>query len=96
MNNNNDDYQIVEEVKTYTATPMVLGIVGLVFSILIPLVTYCTAIPGLVISIKRKKDPNDSIAKTGFILSIIALIVSVINSIIGVIMAFSILSNLPL
>ena len=53
---------------------LALGIIGIIFGILFPLVTYCTSIPGLVIATQR---PD----KKGLILNIIAVIIAAINSI---------------
>lgn len=71
-----NEIQHHDVTKTYSSTPIILGVIGLIGGFLIPLIGYCTAIPGIVISSKRKKNPADSKAKTGFILCLIAIIVS--------------------
>lgn len=58
---------------------IVVGIIGIIFAILFPLVTYCTSIPGWVLAAKR---PD----KKGMVLNIIAVILAVINSILGIIL----------
>lgn len=63
---------------------LVLGIVGVLFSLFLPFVSYGCSIPGLVIAFnKKKKDYN---TKPGMILNIIAIALSVINSALGIIM----------
>ncbi len=63
---------------------LVLGIVGVFFSLFLPFVSYGCSIPGLVIAFnKKKKDYN---SKPGMILNIIAIALSVINSALGIIM----------
>ena len=54
-------------------TAMVLGIVAICLGLLIPLVGYCTGIPGIVIGNKEKKLSGDN---KGLILSIIGVGVS--------------------
>lgn len=62
--------------------PLVLGIVGIVFAILLPLVTYCCSIPGLVMVNQdvQRGLPNQSAR----VLNIIALCLAVANSIFGI------------
>ena len=63
---------------------LVLGIIGVFFSLFLPFVSYGCSIPGLVIAFnKQKKDYN---SKPGIILNIIAIALSVINSALGIIM----------
>ena len=62
-------------------TPMILGIVGIVFAFLLAIVGHATSIPGIVLGYKEyKKNGN----KTGLILSIIGETLSVISSLIGI------------
>lgn len=63
---------------------LVLGIVGVFFSMFVPFIAYSCSIPGLAIGLKKKK--NDYNAKAGIILNIIALAVAVVNSALGIIM----------
>lgn len=62
--------------------PLVLGIVGIVFAILLPLVTYCCSIPGLVMASKdiQRGLPSQSAR----VLNIIALALAVVNSVLGI------------
>lgn len=70
--------------KKLCVSSLVLGIVGLIFSFIIPAVTYACAIPGLVIGIKRRRRNYSSSA--GISLSIVALSLALINSVFGVLM----------
>lgn len=67
-----------EMKKSFYTENLVLGIIGIIFAILLPLITYCVSIVGLVLSIKKKD-------KVGIILNSIALVGAVINSIAGVV-----------
>ena len=59
-----------------------LGIVGIVFAILLPLVTYCCSIPGLVMASKdiQRGLPSQSAR----VLNLIALALAVANSFLGI------------
>lgn len=70
--------------KKLCVSSLVLGIVGLVFSFLLPIVSYSCAIPGLIIGIKRRKKNYNSSA--GIVLSIVAVSLALINSVLGVVM----------
>ena len=70
--------------KKLCVSSLVLGIVGLIFSFIIPVVSYACAIPGLVIGIKKRKKNYSSSA--GISLSIVALSLALINSVFGVLM----------
>lgn len=72
------------ERKKLCVSSLVLGIVGLVFSVIVPVVSYACAIPGLVIGLKRRRKNYNSTA--GVVLSIIALSLALINSVFGVLM----------
>lgn len=72
------------ERKKLCVSSLVLGIVGLVFSVIIPAVSYACAIPGLVIGLKRRRRNYNSTA--GVALSIIALSLALLNSVFGVLM----------
>lgn len=63
---------------------MVLGIVGLVFSFLLPAVSYSCAVPGLLIGLRKSKKNYSSTA--GISLNIIAIVFAAINSVLGIIM----------
>lgn len=64
--------------------PLVLGIIGIVFAILFPLVTYCCSIPGLVMANQdvQRGLPNQNAR----VLNIVALVLAVINSFLGILM----------
>ena len=70
--------------KKLCISSLVLGIVGLVFSVFVPIVSYACAVPGLVIGIKRQKKNYNSSA--GVTLNIIALAIALINSALGIVM----------
>lgn len=72
------------ERKKLCVSSLVLGIVGLVFSVIVPAVSYACAIPGLVIGLKRRRRNYNSTA--GVALSIIALSLALLNSVFGVLM----------
>ncbi len=70
--------------KKLCVSSLVLSIVGLVFSFFLPVVSYACAIPGLIIGIKKRKKNYRSSA--GISLSIVALSIALINSVLGVVM----------
>lgn len=70
--------------KKLCISSLVLSIVGLVFSFFLPVVSYACAIPGLIIGIKKRKKNYSSSA--GISLSIVALSIALINSVLGVVM----------
>lgn len=61
---------------------MVLGILSLMAWIL-PLVGYPISITGLALSIKAKKETTGGIAKAGFVMSLIGLVLTGCNSFLG-------------
>ena len=64
--------------------PLVLGVLG--FSgIIVAVLGYIFAIPGLIISMRDRKKPNSKYGKIGMILSVIALILTIGNSILAII-----------
>ena len=69
-------------MKTHVPS-LVLSIIGLIFSILFPLVTYPCSIVGLVQSVKKKGEFKTTAA---FVLCIIGLVIAIINSAIGAFM----------
>lgn len=71
-------YVLREKNSTGNAL-LVVGILGIIFAILLPIVTYCISIPGLALGAKR---PD----KKGVVLNIIAIIIAVINSVLGIIL----------
>lgn len=77
-----------EKIGGKSIASFVLGLVGIIAWIL-PLIGYPVTITGLVLGcIARKKEKN-AFSLTGIILSSITLGITLINSIIGVIMALS-------
>lgn len=70
--------------KKLCVSSLVLGIVGLIFSFILPIVAYACAVPGLVVGIKRRKKNYSTAA--GISLSIVALSLALINSVFGVLM----------
>lgn len=70
--------------KKLCVSSLVLSIVGLVFSFFLPVVSYSCAIPGLIIGIKKRKKNYSSSA--GISISIVALSIALINSVLGVVM----------
>lgn len=73
------------EKKKNSVSSLVLGIIGVVFSVLIPVVTYACSIPGLIIAIRDQKKAVR--AKPGMVLNIVALAVALINSLFAVVVA---------
>ncbi len=71
--------------RTKSSAPIVLGIIGIIFSILLPIVTYPCSIVGLVIAYKDHKCglPNTT---SGMVLNIIALVIAFLNSVAGAIL----------
>lgn len=78
-------------VKKLCVPSLVLGIVGVFFSVCIPVVSYSCSIPGLAIALKKKKKNYNS--KPGMVLNIIAIAISAINSILGIIMTVKLFFN---
>lgn len=68
------------ENKKIDVPSLALSIIGLVFSPLLPIVTYPCSIIGLVMAIKRRADKKTIAA---IVLCIIGLVVALINSAIG-------------
>lgn len=69
----------------------ILGIISLI-AWLLPLAGYPVSIVGLVLSIKAKKNPENKTAIAGMILSIIGLILTLTNSILGVILNLALMA----
>ena len=65
--------------KKLCISSLVLGIVGLAFSFFLPVISYACAIPGK----KRRKNYSSS---AGISLSIVALSIAMINSVLGIVM----------
>lgn len=71
--------------KKKSIASFVLGVVGIAFSILIPVVTYACSIPGLLIAVRDRKRAYQ--AKPGIVLNIVALSVATLNSLMAVVIA---------
>ena len=74
--------------KKLCVSSLVLGILGLVFSLFVPAVAYACSIPGLVSGIRKSR--RDYRASAGIVLNIIALSLALVNSILGVVMTIRI------
>ena len=68
------------EKRTFTGG-IITGIVGIVFAVLFPAVTYGCSIPGLVMSVKRSKTEKTTCS---FVLNVVALALAAANSITSV------------
>ena len=66
---------------------LILGIVAIVFALIFPLITYPAAIVGLVMASKAKKAGEN--VQGGLICCIIGLILAIINSLMGIILALA-------
>ena len=76
------------ERKKLCVSSLVLGIVGIVFSLCVPAAAYACAIPGLITGVKKQKKNYNSSA--GIVLNIVALSLALINSVLGIIMTIKI------
>lgn len=76
------------ERKKLCVSSLVLGIVGLVFSLFIPAAAYACSVPGLIAGVKKHR--RNYSASAGIVLNIIALSIALINSVLGVIMTIKI------
>ncbi|MGN9134600.1 hypothetical protein ACTNDG_03925 [Clostridium sp. HCP1S3_B4] len=90
FNTQNNGYNNYNVPQSADPKPLIFGILAFL-GILIPLAGYGFGIAALVISIKGKKNPYNKYNTAGIVLSIIALIISVINHIIGAMMIANIL-----
>ncbi len=77
----------MENKKVHTGS-LVLMIIGLLFALIIPIVTYPCSIVSLVLAIKNKELYK---TKLIIILNIVALILALINSILGVLLQFGLI-----
>lgn len=80
--------QNVEIKKGYASgkaiTSFIIGLIGII-SWLIPILSYASCIPGLVLGIQSKKSGKSWQATVGIILCIISLCLAFFNSVLGVI-----------
>lgn len=70
----------MKEKKTYKAG-IILGIIGLLFSLVVPAVTYGTSIPGLVLSVKKSGEKK---TVCSFVLNTVAISLAFANSVLAV------------
>ena len=78
------------ENKKVCASSLVLGIIGLVFSVFAPAITYSCSITGLAIGVKRR---NTHKCSASIALNIIAIVIAVINSVCAVLMTLKMFSD---
>ena len=79
-----DEEQLIEQAPKRVHIPsLVLAIIGLVFALLLPIVTYPCSIIALVQSRKKKQEFKTTAA---FVMSIIGLVIAIINSTIGAVL----------
>jgi len=71
-----------QDVKVHISS-LVLSIIGLVFSLLLPIVTYPCSIVGLVLAIKKRNTHKTTAA---IVMCIISFVVAIANSAIGAFM----------
>ncbi|MBQ8781598.1 MAG: hypothetical protein IJZ72_08005 [Oscillospiraceae bacterium] len=71
------------ETKKIHVPSLVLMIIGAVFALILPIVTYGCSITSLVMSILKRKEYNTTFA---IVINIIALVLALANSILGVLL----------
>ena len=77
-----------EKVGGKSIASFVLGLVGIIAWIL-PLIGYPVTITGLILGCTARKNEKNAFSLTGIILSSITLGITLINSIMGIIIALS-------
>ena len=80
----------VEPPKTIHIPSLVLMMIGALFALILPIVTYPCSIISLVMSIVNRKTHKTTYA---IVINIIALIIALINSALGVLIAFGMLNS---
>jgi len=80
-------YSIYPPQAAPRTAPMILGIIGIIFALLLPFVTYACSIPGLVMANTdiRRGLTNKTHMK---ILNIVAISLAACNSLLGVVLGF--------
>ena len=78
----------MEKKQTYTAG-LVLGILSIPCGIIIALAGWVLGIVGIVLNIKKKEEMNTT---AGLVLSIVGLVISALNSILGIIIYYGVLA----
>ncbi|MCD7731061.1 MAG: hypothetical protein LUI05_06145 [Oscillospiraceae bacterium] len=69
---------------------LVLMVIGVVFALILPIVTYVCSIISLVMSVKKR---NTHITKYAIVINIIALVAALINSTLGVLISLGIIGS---
>lgn len=77
----------MEEKKKISISSLVLGIVGTVFAFCIPAVTYGCSITGLARGLKKRRVKN---CTAGITLNVIALVIAVFNSLVGILVTLKV------
>lgn len=75
----------MEGEKKLCLSGIVLGIVGIVFSLICPAVSYGCSVPGLIITAEKKKSGFRTAA--ALVLNIVALACAFSNSVVAVVLA---------
>lgn len=73
--------------KPSTST-IVLGVVGIIFGILLPIVTYICSVTGLCLANRDLRDGRTT-KRTGKVLNIVALCIAAVNSFFGILLNLS-------
>lgn len=67
------------QTKTFSIVGLICGVLGIIFTFVLPILGLILAILGIVFSnVGKKKEGKNGMATAGFVLSIIALVVWVI------------------
>lgn len=76
--------QYSQESSSKSPAPIILGIIGIIFAILLPIVTYPCSIVGIVLA-ARNRPTNVA----GIVLNVIALLIALANSILAAFLALT-------
>ena len=77
----------MENNNKFAVAALVLGIVS-ILTWLLPIAGYITTIIAIVLGVKGRKSENRGMATAGMVLGIIFLIITFLNSVIGMFLAF--------
>ena len=92
MDNNynvyNENTNVSEKKKVHVPS-MVLMIIGAVFALLLPIITYPCSIISLVMSIVKR---HENKTKYAIVINIIALIAALANSVLGVMLQMGVIT----
>lgn len=76
-----------QQESGYGTATVVLGIVAIVFAVILPIIAYLTLLAGLIVSlVASSKHVVSKRLRIGRILLLVAVVVAVINSVLGVIL----------